>query len=160
MEFQEMLKRFTTAVEQGDGAALAALFTEEGIYHDTFYGEYKGREAIQAMLEERFHGDAENFLWDMHAPVCGDVSGGNFGYACWNFSYTSTSPESAGKRVVIEGMSCFEMEGGAIRRYSEKFDSGMALTMLDFAPERLVKLFSRWNEEKRGREALRRHFAG
>ncbi len=156
MEFQEMLERFTTAVEQGDGAALAALFTEEGEYHDTFYGEYKGREAIRAMLEERFHGDAENFLWEMHAPV----RDGAFGYACWNFSYTSTRPECAGKRVVAEGMSCFQMEGDAIRRYTEKLDSGMALTMLDFAPERLVKLFRRWNEEKRGREALRRHFAG
>lgn len=160
MEFQKMLERFTTAVEEGDGTALAALFTEEGEYHDTFYGEFKGRAAIRAMLEERFHGDAENFLWDMHAPVFGAADGGAFGYACWNFSYTSTRPESAGKRVVAEGMSCFEMEGSAIRRYSEKFDSGMALTMLDFAPERLIKLFERWNEEKRGREALRRHYEG
>lgn len=156
MDFEGLLNRFTAAVEAGDGGQLASLFTDDGVYHDTFYGEFKGRGAIEAMLEERFHGDAEKFLWDMHHPVCD----GHTGYACWNFSYTSTQNGPAGKRVAVEGMACFEMEGELILRYTEKFDSGMALIQMDYAPERLAKLFRRWNEDNQTKPGLARHFKG
>ena len=62
--------------------------------------------------------------------------------------------------VVAEGMSCFELEAGAVRHYSEKLDSGMALAQLDFAPERMLKLFRRWDEELKGDPALERHRQG
>ncbi len=154
MEFNDMLKAFTAAVEAGDGAALAALFTPDGVYHDTFYGEFQGPQAIRAMLEERFHGDAERYLWEMHRAVCD----GKTGYASWNFSYSSTQQGSEGRRVMFQGMSRFELEGGLIRRYEEKFDTGMALVQLGFPPERLVKLFQRWNAPLREDPALARHY--
>lgn len=156
MDFKILLAEFCAAVEAGDGARLAALFTEDGVYHDTFYGQFKGREAIQVMLEERFFGDAERFLWDMAHPVCE----GRTGYASWTFSYTSTQPGSAGKRVVFQGMSRFDLKGGLIRHYGERFDTGMALEQLEFAPERLLKLFRRWNGNLRLQPDLRRHFEG
>jgi len=56
-----LLPGFAAAVEAGNGAALAACFTEDGIYHDTFYGKFEGREAIADMLENRFWRDAEGF---------------------------------------------------------------------------------------------------
>ncbi len=108
------------------------------------------------MLEERFHGDAERFLWEMERPVCD----GRTGYATWSFSYTSTQAGSEGTRVVFQGMSRFELEGGLIRHYGEKFDSGLALSQLGFAPERLARLFQRWNAPLRERPELRRHFEG
>jgi len=156
MNFEAMLKEFTKAVEAGDGTALAALFTEDGVYDDTFYGEARGRDAIRHMLEEEFHGHARDFLWEMHSPVCD----GNTGYACWNFSYTSNLPESAGRRVVARGMSCFRLHEGKITEYREKFDSGMALAQLDFDPARLMKLFGRWNGAVREQPDLARHVAG
>jgi ketosteroid isomerase-like protein len=155
MDFATLLARFTAAVGAGDGAALAALCTGDGVYHDTFYGEFRGRAAIAGMLEERFYGDAERFRWDMERAV----SDGHTGYACWNFSYASRLPECRGRRVVAEGMSCLALENGLIRHYGEKFDSGMALVQLDFAPERLARLFRRWNQGLRDKPALRRHFA-
>ena len=45
-----------------------------------------------------------------------------------------------------------------IWRYSEKFDSGMALMQMDFSPERMAKLFNRWNGPLAGQPALQRHF--
>jgi hypothetical protein len=57
---------FAEAAVAGDGARFAALFTEDGCYHDVFYGLFEGRAAIADMLENRFHRDAENFRWDMH----------------------------------------------------------------------------------------------
>lgn len=154
MEFTQLLEAFTAAVEAGDGTRLAALFTPDGHYHDTFYGAFQGHEAIRAMLEERFHGDATHFLWDMEQAV----SDGKTGYASWNFSYTSIQPGSAGQRVVFQGISRFDLAAGRIQRYTEIFDSGMALAQLDFPPERLIKRFQRGNAVLAAEPALRRHF--
>lgn len=156
MEFEQLVIEFCAAVEAGDGARLGALFTPEGIYHDTFYGEVKGRAAIASMLEEQFYGHAERFLWEPRDMVCQ----GRLGYARWLFSYSSTLPESAGRRVAAEGMSCFELEGGLISRYSECFDAGKALVQLGFAPARLEKLLRRWAEQKKREPAMARHLAG
>ena len=63
-------------------------------------------------------------------------------------------------RVVFQGMSRFDLEGGLIRRYSEKLDSGMALIQLDFQPERMARLFNRWNAPLAEQPLLQRHFKG
>ena len=57
-------------------------------------------------------------------------------------------------------MSCFELAEGLIRQYSEKFDSGIALSQLDFAPDRLSKLFGRWAEAQNAKPALAGHVQG
>jgi len=155
MDFPALLHAFARAVEAGDGAALAALFREDGCYADTFYGEHRGRAAIRDMLEGMFHRDGEGFRWAFRDPVCD----GRRGYARWRFSYTSRLPESAGRRVAVEGMSCFELEGGAIVRYDEVFDAGQALAQLGFTPERLARLLARWAETARARPGMAPHLA-
>ena len=60
--FTEILDTFTAAVAAGNGAQFSALFTEDGVYDDVFYGEYHGREAIAQMLEGRFTGMAKIHL--------------------------------------------------------------------------------------------------
>ncbi len=145
MEFEDMLKEFSAAVEAGDGKRQGALFTGDGVYHDTFYGEFTGPEAIAGMLENRFWRDAEDFRWTMRHPV----SDGRNGYAEWTFSYTTKMPENEGTRVVFEGKSRFELRDGKFARYGEVFDGGIALSQLGFAPERMAKVLKRWAGEKR-----------
>ena len=141
MSFADTTAAFTRAVAAGDGDGLAALFTEDGTYVDGFYGPFVGRAAIAEMLRHHFHGAAEDFRWDMADPV----SDGRVGYARYLFSYTSTMAEAVGRRVIFSGIGCFELApDGAIRRYSEVFDRGMALAQLDFAPERIRKALLRW----------------
>ncbi len=41
-EFAALVKRFGDAATAGDGNALAALFTPDGVYHDYIYGPHKG----------------------------------------------------------------------------------------------------------------------
>jgi hypothetical protein len=41
MNVSAMLKTFCEAVERRDGKAFAELFTEDGVYHDVFYGAFK-----------------------------------------------------------------------------------------------------------------------
>ena len=137
--FRDFLVQFTAAVEAGDGAALGALFTSDGIYTDTFYGAFAGREAIRDMLEDHFWRDADAFFWNMRDAVFD----GHQGYARWRFGYTSRLPESAGREVAFEGMSRFEIVDGLIRRYDEVFDAGMALTQLGMPAERIAKILAR-----------------
>lgn len=140
-DFTGLLNRFADSVEQGNGAALAALFTPEGVYHDTFYGAFQGADAIADMLENRFWGDATAFLWDMFDPVFADGAG--LGYARWVFSYTSTMEDSAGKRVAFDGMSQFRIERGLISHYREVFSAGLGLVQLDMDPARTDKILRR-----------------
>ena len=156
--FPELLDRFTVAVEAGDGGALAALFTADGTYDDTFYGLFRGHAGIADMLENRFWGDAEAFLWDMFDPVFDADT--RIGYARWVFSYTSTMDESAGRRVAFEGMSQFWMQDGLIQEYREVFSAGIALAQLDMAPERIFKIVRRQFEKLSGNSEWTRHLKG
>ena len=156
-EFTDLLNRFTAAVEAGDGNALAALFSENGTYEDTFYGLFEGKPAIADMLENRFWGDAEAFLWDMFDPVFDPAR--NIGYARWVFSYSSVMEDSAGKRVAFDGMSLFRLENGRIGEYREVFSAGFALVQLDMAPERINTILKRQVESRSAGAEWRRHLA-
>ena len=139
MDFAKVLNAFTAAVETGDGAALSALFTEEGVYHDGFYGAFRGRAAIAEMLEEHFWGAAKDFKWDMLDPAMA----GQVGYARYLFSYISTLPESEGQHVIFDGMACFHFENGLITEYFEIFEAAVAQAQIGFAAERIAKFAAR-----------------
>ena len=63
MNVTTMLRRFCDAVERRDGKAFAALFTEDGVYHDVFYGAFKGRAKIAEMIDDLFYRTAtEEYL--------------------------------------------------------------------------------------------------
>ena len=150
MALKSLLRGFAAAVEAGDGAALAACFTEDGIYHDTFYGEFQGRGAIADMLENRFWRDADGFRWRFE-DVC---EAGELGYGSWLFGYRSRLEGAEERRVVVEGMSRFRLRDGLIARYDELLDIAVALGQLDFAPERVARIAARQARSYRDR-ALR-----
>ena len=43
MDISALLRTFCDAVEHRDGKAFAALFAEDGVYDDVFYGTFAGR---------------------------------------------------------------------------------------------------------------------
>ena len=150
VDFNAVLRHFTAAVEAGDGQALAALFTPDGVYEDRFYGIKAGRKAIAAMLEEEFWGHAQGFRWRMFEPVCD----GAFGYARYLFSYVSTLPGAKGRTVMFDGFSQFTFDpaaDGLIARYREQFNTGMAMAQLDFPPQRIVRHLRRQADELHAR---------
>ncbi len=155
-DFKALLAEFTAAVESGDGARLAALFCEDGVYHDGFYGPFQGRAAIADMLETHFWGHAKDFRWEMRQPVCD----GDTGYASYAFSYTSTVPGAEGTRVVFEGIGRYTLEDGLIREYTEVFDTGIALTQIAFPPERIAGFLGKAAKRLRGRHTGSQHLPG
>ena len=110
------------------------------------------RSAIAGMLAH-FGEGGRDFQWTFHDPV----SAGAIGYASYRFSYTSLAPEAAGGRVCFEGIARFELQDGAIRRYSEVFDRGMALAQQNFAPERLSRICRRYGDALKQRPEWASH---
>lgn len=136
----DLVQEFAAAFNRQDLPALLACFTEDAVYHDTFYGRHAGQAGLRAMFERMFR-EGRDYTWTMHVVVADALRAA----AEWSFSYTVSDavPRSAGRKVRITGMSLFELKGGKIAGYREYFDSGVALLQLGFAPESLAKVLSR-----------------
>jgi ketosteroid isomerase-like protein len=143
MKFADLIRRLGAAAVLGDGAGVAACFTPDGVYHDVFYGSFKGPDAIADMIENRFHRDAEDFRWDMHDPV--EANG--VGYARYVFSYRSKLPGHEGRRAVFEGVAVCRLRDGLIADYSEVANAVTGLSMLGFEVERIGKFAARQARE-------------
>jgi SnoaL-like domain len=154
LDFYALLHRFAGAVVGNDGAGLAALFTEDGVYEDGFFGVNQGPDAIARMLA-KFHETGRDYRWDFFDPL----SNGRIGYARWRFSYASKMPGAEGKPVVFEGMSLFEFRGERIARYSEAFDRGVAFVQQGFAAERLGKILAKTAQAQNATPECREHLA-
>ncbi|HUN69603.1 MAG TPA: nuclear transport factor 2 family protein [Burkholderiales bacterium] len=138
--FEALLGAMTRAVCAGDGKGAAACFTPEGVYHDGFYGEFTGREAIARMVTDFFHRDARDFEW----RLLDALSDGRVGFARYEFSYISKIAGSEGRRAGFTGISHCALQGGLIRRYGEEFDRAPVLARLGFSDERILKSVRRW----------------
>lgn len=150
--FAALLDRFTAAGCANDGARFAGLFTEDGSYEDDFFGLFRGRAAIAAMLQ-RFHDTGENYRWEFHDLV----TDGTLGYASFRFSFASKMPGCEGKPVLITGISCFRFAGDKIAAYRETFDTGIALAQLGFPADRLKRVLDKEAAAQNAAPAAREH---
>ncbi|MFB6446278.1 nuclear transport factor 2 family protein [Bradyrhizobium tunisiense] len=148
-----MLRAFCDAVEQRNGRAFAELFTEDGVYHDVFYGAFTGRPKIAELIDDWFYRTATDFRWDMHEPV----SDGATLYARYTFSYRSTLPEANGARAMFEGVAIMTLKDGKIAGYHEVANTAPAFVDLKFEPERIAKIVARQGAELKARPEMRRH---
>jgi ketosteroid isomerase-like protein len=148
-----MLRTFCTAVEKHDGAAFAALFTEDGVYHDVFYGAFAGRAKIAELIDDWFYRTADDFCWDMHDPV----SDGKTLYARYTFSYRSKLSEAKGARAMFEGVAIMKLRDGLIAEYYEVANTAPAFVDVNFAPERIARIFGKQGAALRARPEMKRH---
>jgi ketosteroid isomerase-like protein len=155
MNIKTMLSAFCDAVERRDGQAFAALFAEDGIYHDVFYGAFEGRAKIAELINDWFYRTATDFRWDMHAPV-GD---GETLYARYTFSYRSTLPEANGARAMFEGVAIMQLRDGLIAAYREVANTAPAFVDMNFAPERIARIAAKQGAELKARPEMQRHLA-
>lgn len=156
MNAQAMLRAFCEAVEQCNGTAFADLFTEDGVYHDVFYGAFEGRAKIAGMIDDWFYRTATDFRWDMHTPV----SDGETLYARYTFSYRSLLPEAKGARAMFEGVAIMKLRGGKIADYHEVANTATGFVDMNFAPERIAKIAARQAAALKARPEMKRHLEG
>ena len=155
MNTTAMLRTFCNAVEQRNGAAFAGLFTEDGVYHDVFYGAFEGRAKIAGMIDNWFYRTATDFRWDMHEPV----SDGKTLYARYTFSYRSTLLEAKGARAMFEGVAIMMLRDGLIAEYHEVANTATGFVDMNFAPERIAKIFAKQGAALKARPEMKRHLA-
>ena len=153
MNPKQMLAEFTDSVAKRDGARFARLFAEDGVYHDVFYGAFRGTAKIAELIDTWFYKTAHDFKWDMLEPVCD----GRTLYARYIFSYVSDLPEAKGKRVVFEGVSCMKLRDGLIVEYHEVANTAPALLGLNFTPERVARIMARQDDALRARPETKAH---
>ena len=139
-EFRVLLERLTQAICRGDAEGAAACFVEDGVYHDGFYGEFRGRAAIADMVRRHFHGNATDFSWTLS-----DVAAeGDLGYASYEFSYTSKIAGSEGRHAGFPGVCKVRLKDGLIERYEEVFERAQVLARLGFSDARILKSVHKW----------------
>ena len=155
MEFSDLIVEMTRSICSGDGKRAAACFTEDGIYHDVFYGDFP-KPDIPRMVSDYFHRDAERFRWDVYEPMSDE----RIGYARYVFSYSAKLAGSEGKRGVFEGVAVCELHQGLIASYREVANAATGLHMLGFSPERLDKIGSREVSELVARNEVVSHLDG
>jgi uncharacterized protein (TIGR02246 family) len=153
MSIKAMLKNFCEAVERRDGRAFADLFTEDGVYHDVFYGAFKGRAKIAEMIDDWFYRTASDFRWDMHQPA----SDGEMLYARYTFSYRSKPPEAKGARAMFEGVAIMKLRDGRIFEYHEVANTAPAFVDMNFAPERIAGIAAKQGAALKARPEMQRH---
>jgi len=157
-----MLRAFCDAVEQRNGKAFSELFTEDGVYHDVFYGAFAGRAQIAEMIDDWFYRTATDFRCDMHAPV----SDGHtlyarytfsYRYARYTFSYRSTLPEAKGARAMFEGVAIMTLRDGKIATYHEVANTAPGFVDMNFAPERIARIVAKQGAALKARPEMARH---
>ncbi len=153
MNAAAMLRTFCDAVERRDGKAFAALFTEDGVYHDVFYGAFAGRAKIAEMIDDWFYRTATDFRWDMHTPV----TDGTTLYARYTFSYRSTLPEAKGARAMFEGVAIMTLKDGLIAGYHEVANTATGFVDMNFAPERIARIMAKQGAALKARPEMARH---
>ena len=152
MAFDKLITRMTQAACAGDGDAVAECFTEEGVYHDVFYGAFRGAD-ISRMITDYFHRDARKFRWDLHDLVASETTG----MARYIFSFESRLRGCEGRRAVFEGVAVCRLEGGLIRSYSEVADTMTGQLLMGFSDEKMLRFIHRQTENLSGREEAAHH---
>ena len=89
----------------------------------------------------------------------GYTSDGKTLYAHYTFSYRSTLPEAKGARVMFEGVAMMKLRDGKILEYHEVANTAPAFVDMNFAPERIAKIFAKQGAALKGRPEMRRHLA-
>lgn len=153
MKFPDLLEKFADAVHSRNGAAMAALFTEDGVYDDIYFGEFHGRERIAWLIDEGFYDGGRDFKWEFRNPVCD----GDTGYAFWLFSYTSTSKHAAGTRVTFDGVGIFHLNDGLIERYEDMCNGVVPLKQMGTPPDVVDRMAGKWLAALKARDGYDAH---
>jgi hypothetical protein len=139
---QETVKAFNKAIASADGDAVAALFTENGVYDDLVYGPQVGHFAIRDLFR-RMKGSGRDYRADIEDVVSSDTQA----YGRYRFSFTTQNGPYAERRVAIEGIGHFSFRDGLIAHYQETANQGLTLVQLGMEPEKIERVLKRWTIE-------------
>lgn len=126
-----LIQRWAEAWTSNDPAALAALYTDDGIYVDTPTG-------IQAD-PETFARDTMSQISDIQVTLHSGFRGDDHGAAEWDFAFRYTGqfpglPVGSGQPITWHGATIFEFAGDKIRHSTDYYDNTPFLAALGLLP--------------------------
>jgi steroid delta-isomerase-like uncharacterized protein len=118
-----LLQHMVDAINSGDGAAVAALYVEDGVHEDIPAGTLaRGREEIAAFVDE-----AMGLFSDLRfEPVSGSHVG-DLAVIEYDFSVTDVA---SGQPITYRGVIVLELDGNLIRRSADYYDLATVLGQL------------------------------
>ena len=129
-------KIFCERFSNKDSEAFLELFTDDAIYVDSLYGEYKGKEAIRA-FHKRCHEEAEDY--DFRPKEI--ISEGDKVAFEWELRFILLTPFAKGKRIIVSGCSFINLKAGKIASYREYSDSVFILLEGNVPDDKIIKFF-------------------
>ena len=149
-----MLRAFCDAVEQRNGKAFAELFTEDGVYHDVFYGAFEGRAKIAEMIDDWFYRTADRFPLGHARP--------RQRRAARSMRATRSATARRCRRRKARGRcsrasSIMKLRDGKIAEYHEVANTAPAFVDIKFAPERIAKIVAKQGAALKARPEMKRH---
>jgi len=102
LQIQRASDAFSAARDRGDAAALAAMFTDDGIFMVPGLPDADGREAVLALAQQRFEGDPIEEIKILRRDI---QAAGDTAYELAWFSETSRRPDQAfrykGRQLIV-----------------------------------------------------------
>lgn len=136
----DVARRFAAAFNTRDVEQVLGCFTPDAVYHDLFYGWFRGRAGLRRLFE-RMYAEGEHHAWRMtrviHDPGC------TIGEWHFTFTVSGSVPHGGGRTLSFDGVSVFETRGGLCHTYREYFDRGAALLAVAISPEVVARIVTR-----------------
>ncbi len=140
-EFAQLFcKRFCVP----NSEAFLELFTEDAIYIDSLYGEYKGKGAIKK-FHTRCHEEAKKYVF---VPKNIISEGSEIAFE-WEFEFTLTTPFAKGKRIKVHGSSFMSIDNGKICSYREYSDSVSILLKGNVPEDKIIHFYRKKYQERK-----------
>jgi steroid delta-isomerase-like uncharacterized protein len=135
-----LVRRYLAAHNARDLEAMHNCFTDDVDYQDNFFGDFLGRDALRGMFERTFRESADH-TWTVTRTVATDDAIA----AEWEFDYTVSDavPSGGGRRLLLPGVSWFELRGDRCVRYREFFDRAAALHAQGIEPAQVAAIVAR-----------------
>jgi steroid delta-isomerase-like uncharacterized protein len=135
---KRLWRRGELATNKQDYPAMAALYTPEAVYVRLSHPAVRGREAIQAYLEE-----ADKPFSDIRLETSVLIEERNIVTAEWTWRATHTAPlalsgeaevPATGKTVEIFGVSVCEIADGKFAGQRDYYDSAVMMAQMGLMP--------------------------
>ncbi len=105
------------------------LFTEDGVYHDVFYGAFEGRAKIAEMIDDWFYRTATDFRWDMHDAR---QRRHTRSMRATPSAIARRCRRPKGARAMFEGVAIMKLRDGKISEYHEVANTAPAFVDIEF----------------------------
>lgn len=134
----EIARIFCERFSNKDSDKFIELFTDDAVYLDSLYGEYKGKDAI-AEFHKRCHKEAKDYRF---IPK-NIISEGKRTAFEWELTFVSMTHFSKGKEITITGSGFITMENGKISSYREYTDSIAILLKGNVPDDKIIRFYRR-----------------